>query len=590
MIEPRVYRAAFVPAVLAAVLVMFSIESRPRPLPQGLPADVLFDGRQAAAATRQIAETNPDRRAGRPGDAAIADRVARTFRSRGFSVELDRFERDGKRLVNVVGRRAGKSRRQIVVVAARDATGVPDAAGSAGDTAALMELARVFEGRPSRRTLVLASVDGSALGEVGVRRLVDGLESSELVEGVLVISNLAARSTGRPTVVTWSNDVTRGGIGLQRTVSDSIRQELSAPAAGASFAGQLARLAFPIGIGGQGVLLDEGYEGARIAGDGEVADTAGSGPEDVDEDRLGGLGRATLRTVTALDQGGRPEHGPRTYLTAVSQVLPGWVLRLLALTLILPALVATVDAFARMRRRRVPVGPWLSWLGAGVLAFVAGLGLSYALALAGATPDPPAAPVAPDLYPLDGPALAVLGVVAVFTTLAWLALRSVAVRTDPALTDPANAGAGVAVALTLTLAALALWAVNPFSALVVAPGIHLWILATLVDPPPSRRARLIMVACGFVLPVLVAAYAMAVLGLDPLSGAWYLFLLVTGGHVSVVSALLGCVVAAALLSVVVIARSPHPEVEGKPEGPSVRGPGSYAGPGSLGGTESALRR
>ena len=99
-------------------------------------------------------------------------------------MEVDRFERGGDDLVNVIGRRAGSTRRQIVVVAARDATGVPDAAGSAADTAALIELARVFEGRPSDKTLVLASVDGSTLGEVGTKRLADRLGSPELVDGV----------------------------------------------------------------------------------------------------------------------------------------------------------------------------------------------------------------------------------------------------------------------------------------------------------------------------------------------------------------------------------------------------------------------
>jgi hypothetical protein len=33
-----------------------------------------------------------------------------------------------------------------------------------------------------------------------------------------------------------------------------------------------------------------------------------------------------------------------------------------------------------------------------------------------------------------------------------------------------------------------------------------------------------------------------------------------------------------------------PEDEPPPDGPSVYGPGAYAGPGSLGGTKSALRR
>ena len=138
----------------------------------------------------------------------------------------------------------------------------------------------------------------------------------------------------------WSNDSSRAGIGLQRTVSESIQQELDfdPPTSGAP--GQLARLSFPIGIGPQGVLLDAGYDAVRISGSGELP-PEGNGPvESIDEDTLGPLGRATLRTFTALDLGPRPEHGPESYVTAVSQVMPGWVLSLLAGTLLLPALVA----------------------------------------------------------------------------------------------------------------------------------------------------------------------------------------------------------------------------------------------------------
>ena len=89
----------------------------------------------------------------------------------GFPSERQRFTHAGRDLVNVIGRRAGRSRRQIVIVAARDAAVIPEATGSAADTAALLELARVFEGRPTRKTLVLASVDGSTLGEVGTTKL-----------------------------------------------------------------------------------------------------------------------------------------------------------------------------------------------------------------------------------------------------------------------------------------------------------------------------------------------------------------------------------------------------------------------------------
>ncbi|HYI35164.1 MAG TPA: hypothetical protein VEX39_01045, partial [Thermoleophilaceae bacterium] len=182
MIEPRIYRVAFVPAILAVVLVMFSLQSSPKELEQGLPADVVFEGAGAATTANRLVDSARDRRAGTPGDRRAAAEVARAFRERGFTVEVDRFERDEKQLVNVIGRRAGETGKQIVVVADRDASGVPDAAGSASDTAALMELARVFEGRPSEKTLVLASVDGSALGQVGATRLIRSLPDPDQVE------------------------------------------------------------------------------------------------------------------------------------------------------------------------------------------------------------------------------------------------------------------------------------------------------------------------------------------------------------------------------------------------------------------------
>ncbi|HEV2875512.1 MAG TPA: hypothetical protein VGW14_10210, partial [Thermoleophilaceae bacterium] len=408
------YRAAFIPALLALVLTMFSLQSRPGPLPQGLAADVLFDGRLAAIESARIAEREPDRRPGRPGNLREAARVAEVLDRRGFpEQEIQRFSHAGRGLVNVIARRAGVLRRQIVIVAARDAAVVPEAAGSAADTAALLELARVFAGRPSRKTLVLASVDGSTLGEVGISRLLAELPSPEMVDGVLVMSDLASPTRRGPFVQAWSNDSSRAGIGLQRTVSESIGQEVEFDPGTSGALGQLARLSFPIGIGPQGALLDEGHDAVRISGSGELP-PEGNGPVgSIDEDTLGALGRATLRTFTALDMGGRPEHGPESYVTAVSQVIPGWVLSLLAGTLLLPALVAAVDAFARVRRRRIDVLPWLRWLGAWTAPCLAGYAVAELLALAGATPSPPPAPVPPDVLPVDGAALGVLAGVAV---------------------------------------------------------------------------------------------------------------------------------------------------------------------------------
>ena len=590
VIEPRIYRAAFVPALLVVVLAMFSLGSRPAALPQGLAADVLFDGELAAEDARRIVDAAPDRRAGKPGELAAGTLVARTLANRGFRVERDRFSHAGRRLENVVGRRAGRTRRQVVVVAARDASSVPDAPGSAADTAALLELARVFEGRPSSKTLVLASVDGSALGEIGAERLARLLGEPELVDGVLVMSDLGARKLRGSLIVPWSNDTTRAGIGLQRTVADSIREELAQPVGDTGAAGQLFRLSVPLGIGSQGPFLERGFESVRISGSGELP-LRGDGPlGDLDEGRLGGLGRATLRTLTALDQGGRPEHGPRTYVTAVSQVMPGWVIALLAIALLLPALVAAVDAFARTRRRRMPVGPWLRWLAVFVAPFVAALVAAELLALAGATPDPPAAPVPPSVNPLDAAAVGVMAGVALVAALAFFLGRRLVVRPNAQLSTPDAPGAACVVALATTISAALLWLVNPFAALMAVPAAHLWMLATLTEQAPPRRARLAMVGIGLLPPLLLVLHHLLALHVDPLSGAWYLLLLVVGQSVGVVAVLIACVWLGALGATLAVIRArPDPERAAE-SGPSLFGPGAYAGPGSLGGTGSVLRR
>jgi hypothetical protein len=552
VIEPRIYRAAFVPALLAVVLTMFSFQSRPRPLQQGLAADVLFDGVQAAELAARIAGEAPNRRPGSHGDRATAMLVADAFAARGFGggpgarPELQRFTHAGHDLVNVVGRRAGSSRRQIVIVAARDAATVPDAPGSAADTAALMQIARVYQGRPSQKTLVLASVDGSNLGEVGARELVGELPAPELVDAVLVISDLGSRTSRGPLLQAWSNDSRRAGIGLQRTVAESIRQELERPAGGSGSLGQLARLSFPVGIGSQGVLLEEGYDVVRISGSGELPPAGDGAPDDIDTDRLGALGRATLRALSAVDEGQKPEHGPESYVQAVSQILPGWVLSLLAGSLLLPVLVASVDAFARARRRQLDVLRWLRWLAAWVAPFLAALALAEFLALVGATPAPPPAPVPPDVLPLDGPALGVLAGIVAAMGLAFALARWLAVRPDPELAGPLEQGSGVALALVIAAASLLLWFVNPYAGLLAVPAAHLWMLLALTRPLPSRRVRIALILVGVAPALLVAVYYMFALSLNPVEAAWYLLMLVTGHSVGVVTSLIACVMLAAV--------------------------------------------
>lgn len=606
MIEPRLYRSAFIPALLALVLVMFSFERQPSALPQGLAADVLFDGDAANATLRGIVERHPDRRPGTPGDAAVARQVAEVLSGEGFETRLDSFDSGGRALVNVLGRRPGAARGQIVVMAARDASTVPDATTSAADTAALLELARVLSNRASTKTLVLASVDGSALGEAGARRLAQTIGDREPVDGVLVISNLGASQARGPLLVEWSRDASRGSIGLRRTAAGALRQELGVLPGQEGAIGQLIRLAAPVGVGGQGVLLEQGFEAIRLSGSGELPPApADRGLANVEVERLGDLGRAALRTLATLDSAQAAEPGPPSYLVLARQVLPGWSISVLALALILPALVASVDAFARARRRRERVRRWWGWVLAGSLPFVAALAAAWLLGMTGAVPG--GVEASPGSEP-PGPAAAALLVLSLLcAVLVWLLGRSRSVGGRPTLSEVSSPGAACATALVLSLLTLLTWVANPFAALLLVPTVHLWMLAVLWRGPrqgrtsgtgPTLAVRTALVLGGLVGPAGVIAFYMQRLSLGPIDGIWYGYQLLASGRVGLAAALIGCVFLGVLWSVVAILvaggrqrSDDQVEVESEAQSPGrVRGPGSHAGPGSLGGTESALRR
>jgi len=87
---------------------------------------------------------------------------------------------------------------------------------------------------------------------------------------------------------------------------------------------------------------------------------------------------------------------------------------------------------------------------------------------------------------------------------------------------------------------------------------------------------------------LVAIYYMGAFDYGPVQLAWTLLTLVAGGAFGWVEIVVWSVLAGALVCafLVVLRRKPEPRLPER----TTRGPLSYAGPGSLGGTESALRR
>jgi hypothetical protein len=170
----------------------------------------------------------------------------------------------------------------------------------------------------------------------------------------------------------------------------------------------------------------------------------------------------------------------------------------------------------------------------------------------------------------------------------WLALRPLTLRGLGVRGDAALPGA-TAAALTVALAAtLVLWLRNPFAAGLVVPALHLWLLACAPETRPRRRPAVLLVALGALPPLLVAlGYAVA-FGLGPLDVLWTGVLALAGGAVPLTAAVAWSAVLGVLASMLLIAARPRGAEAAGPV--SVRGPRTYAGPGSLGGTNSALRR
>jgi Peptidase family M28 len=608
VLDPRIYRAGFLPILFALVLVGFTLRDPPRPLTTSLAPDA-FDGAAAFRQLDRLAAEAPLRRPGSAGDALVARRVEETLRTNGFRVDVRRSPAetiDGEReLETVVGERTGFSNRRIVVLAHRDALGRGARAELSG-TVALMELARVLGGRTLSRTLVLASTSGGTAGLAAAERL--AREAGDPVDAVLVLGDLAGVKTDRPLVVPWSQSTALAPLELRRTVENAVMVEARLRAGTVRPGVQLARLAVPLALGEQAPFNGHGVGAVLLSASGERAPAADA---PVSAERLTAFGRSALRSVGALDGGGDlPVSQP--YMTLERKVLPAWPVRLLAIALMLPVLLAAVDAFARVRRRRERVGMWLRWVAVGVLPFLLAALLAIGLFHVGLIEAAPGAPVA---GAASTPNAAALASVAVLALLAWFGLRPPALRLagvetrfrpsviasgDPRATSPSasgdlratsQGGAATAIVLVLCAVAFAVWIANPYASLLLIPALHLWLLAMAPETRLRRPAALGLWALGLLPPLLVAyAYARQ-FGLDPLELAWMVVLLVAGGGISIFGVLLWSVAlggTASTLAVVLRTAGPrHPDAATPV---TVRGPKSYAGPGSLGGTESALRR
>ena len=601
MLDVRIYRTAFVPVLVAAVVVAFSLAERPRAIGTTLAPDA-FDGRRVLRTLNALERQFPERRSGSLGDDAlgrhVAEQLRRPVRLEDEDRETPAYEttelvRQGRTLdgetglLTVIGERAGREQRRIVVVAERDAA-QPGSRGRLTATAALLELARVFEGRRTRRTLTLVSTSGGSGGGAGVRRLLRELPGP--IDAVIVLGDMGSdHEFDLPVVVPWSEGGGMAPLRLRRTVEQAVELETEVDDPGSPRAlAQFVREAVPLTLSGQGPLGAEGVSAVTLSVTGERGPPTGAR---VAPGRLQDFGRAALRSISALDNGPDVPEGPREYLVFQRRVIPAWAVQLLAGMLLFPLLIAAVDGVARVRRRGSPIAPWLRWLLAGALPFLLAGFFARALGAADVLPSLPG-PVDPEVEPVEAGGLAA---VALALVLGFL-LRPLAgrlLRAGRARQSGADAaGAAAALAVVLTALGLAIWIVNPYTALLALPALHLWMLAAAPEVRVPRAAALALVVAALVPFALVAVYYAEQFGLDPLELAWGAVLLLAGGYAGPLgivawSLLLACGVLAASVAL----RKRRPAAEG-PSGGAVttRGPLTYAGPGSLGGTKSALRR
>jgi hypothetical protein len=587
LVDPRIYRASFVPALLALVVAMFSLTSRPAAHVSDLAPDA-FSGADAFADTREFTQRFPDRRAGAPGDEALADVVEGRFRALGLETSRQRFfaDVDGREqeLSNVIGRLRGRSDREIVIMAHRDSAGRPGAASASG-TAVLLELTQALDALDRSKTIVVVSSDGATADDAGARRFAEHYPGRDRVDVALVIDDIGAAAPRRPFVLPWSTDSNRASLATARTAEVALRRETGAAAGSESWPRQFMRLAWPLTLREQGPLVRSGLDAVTLTAHGELPRPPGADPlSGVSADRLTRFGRAGFATVLAFDSPRFRGGGPHRDLVMGRNVLPSWSLALLAAALTLPALVAAIDAVARARRRRAPVGDWIGWALGASLAFGVVAAGAIVFELAGWLPRSIEEAVAPATAPSfweAAPALAALGLL---LALAWLTVRRVFAG-EAHLRD--NASGAAAVALMLAVEVMALCVFNPYAALLLVPVAHLSLLAALPERPRSSVLAPAILAGGLALPAAALLYYGAQLDLG-LSLDAYALMLTSAFSGSPTSVVFGSLLAGTLASAVIVTlradgRKPPAEV-------TVRGPVTYAGPGSLGGTESALPR
>ncbi|MGH3014653.1 MAG: M28 family peptidase [Gaiellaceae bacterium] len=575
-VSTRIYRAAWLAVAVPLLVAAFSV-GRPDPLPDPR-LGPFFDATTARQFTDVLTTRFPDRSPGSQGSRDAADWVEAQLREYRFAVERQTFAAEipglgTDELVNLVAvapsstQTGVQSQRAIVVTAHRDNLGLsPGAADNGSGTGALLELARDLGNATLAHPFVLVSTDGGAFGGLGAEHFA----AASPYEGrIAAVVNLDAIAGREPPRIAFGGDTARvSSPTLLATADAAVRRQVGTDPRRPGAVAQIVDLAFPFSLHEQAPFVSRGVPAVTIT-------TGGARPRaperdtlaGLDEDRLGELGRASQALLGSLDQAAEVTRGTQSHVYFGTRTLYGWTLQFVLVAALLPFLAATVDLFARCRRRRIALWPalrsYVSRLGVWLW-----LGVTFALFVAtGLLPNGAARPIAPDSAAAGDWPVAALGALLGVSAVVWLVVRTRLAPTR-SIARQEELGGHLAAMLVLALVALVVAAVNPYSLLFVLPSLHAWLWL----PQVSDRGRLAQVAVyavGFVGPlVLLASFGLRYdMGLD---AVWYLTALVAVGYVPfpLVLAFLAWGAAAGQVGAVALGRyAPYPDVTERSRGP-----------------------
>lgn len=535
LLAPRLYRAAFVPALLALVVLAFSLQDPARGVsPELSPPG--FSAMRASQFAEQAVINYGARESGSADDSRLAQLVAARMEGVGFDATVSRFNattlRGRRSLTQVVGIRPGPSDRRLLVVASRDGARGELRRNGALETGILVEMARVLQGRNFHHTIVLASVSGGIDGGVGARHLARTLRGP--FDGVLVLRNVGAEPLDRLTLST-NNSRRTPGERYWRTVRHIAGIEFSRPwvGQGGPLTSQLVRLGFPLALGDQAAFIDSGITAVSVSPAGEaLKPVLGNG-----RPAAMASGQTALRTLTTMDDAftvAAPSSAP---LRVGGKLIPQWAWLSLIGALFFPLLVATIDAWARARRwnhveQRGLLAPAIALVWLLVIAFLLrGAGLSGMIH---------APPLPPDPAGVSGVLATGIGVLAAVLAVVGVLVAAGAAR------QATPKGGEAAFALWVVFAGLFVFVVNPVAAGFLIVLLHLTVLMLLTAERPRRRQIALLTLLGLLPLIFALAYYPVVFSIAPGGLIRYAVLIEAGGFVSPLATAAGCAAMATL--------------------------------------------